>query len=224
MCKSSLMIAGLIFGLVLVTIYFYRTSYQQKSGTVIILNGPSGSGKTSAQKAFQQLMMPELWIKLGIDSLFDLPLPDISLDNMAYWQQPNNIRWITDSLDQEGHKVISLLVGKDGEKAAYGMNSAIAAYAKSGCNVIVDYIAYNQAWFCDLQHKLKDIKTYYVAVDIPLEILEQREASRGTSPVGHARSHYYTVYGDKKYDLRVDTSKDNTHEVAAKLKELITKS
>lgn len=223
MCKSSLMIAGLIFGLVLVTIYFYRTSYQQKTGTVIILNGPSGSGKTSAQKAFQQLMMPELWIKLGVDSLFDLPLPDISLDNMSYWQQPNNIRWVNDSLDQDDHKIITLLVGKDGEKVVHGMNSAIAAYAKSGCNVIVDYIAYDQAWLEDLQYKLKDIKTYYVAVDIPLDILEQREASRGTSPVGHARSHYHTVYGNQKYDFRIDTSKNSTNEVAAKLKELLAK-
>ncbi len=41
------------------------------------------------------------------------------------------------------------------------MNSAIAAYAQNECNVIVDYIAYNQDWFDDFTKKLHGFKTYY---------------------------------------------------------------
>lgn len=101
------------------------------------------------------------------------------------------------------------------------MNSAIADYAKNGCNVIVDYIAYKQEWFDDLQKKLEAIRTYYVAVEIPLETLEAREAARATSPKGHARSHYFTVYGNKKYDLTVNSATHSAKEIAQQLKELV---
>ncbi len=191
------------------------------SGRVIILNGPSGSGKSSIQKEFQKLMMPNLWIRVGIDSLFDGVLPEINLENMNFWQSQNPIRWIESSKDAEGSNVITLFVGPEGDKVAYGMNSAIAAYAKSGCNVIVDYIAYKKEWFQDLEKQLKDFKTYYIAVDIPLETLEQREDARGTSPKGHARSHYFTVYGTKTYDLRVNSQKNSAKEIAQQIKELI---
>lgn len=191
------------------------------SGTVIILNGPSGAGKSSIQRQFQYLLMPQLWIKTGIDSLFDAPMPTITPENMNYWLSPNPIRWVQTSQDEQGNNVITLFVGEQGEKVAYAMNSSIAEYAKNGCHVIVDYIAYKQEWLEDLQQKLKDIKTYYVAVDIPLDTLEQREAARGTSPKGHARSHYFTVYGNLKYNLRVNSGTDSAKEIAQQLKELV---
>lgn len=209
--------------LVIVLIYALvrRKNSQVYPGTVIILNGPSGSGKTSIQKEFQYLMMPNLWIKLGIDTLFDAPMPTIIPENMSFWQSSNSIRWIERTYDHEGNNVITLFVGEQGEKVAYGMNSAIAAYAKNGCNVIVDYIAYKQEWIDDLRKQLKDIKTFYVAVEIPLEVLEQREASRGTSPKGHARSHYDSVYGNVRYDLVVNTATETSQEIALRIKHLV---
>ncbi len=70
---------------------------------------------------------------------------------------------------------------------------------------------------------MKGVKTYYVAVEIPLEILEQREAARGTSPKGHARSHYFTVFGETKYDLKVNSATHSAKEIAQQLKDLIEK-
>lgn len=204
--------------------YFYKQNSMKKSyGTVIILNGPSASGKSSIQKAFQPIMMPNLWIKHGIDSLFDQPLPDITPDNLQYWQSQNAIRWVQTTKDNDGNNVITLFVGEQGDKVAYGMNSAIAAYAQQGNNIIVDYIAYKKEWIDDLREKLKDIKTYFVKVNIPLEVLEQREQSRGTSPSGHARSHYDSVHWDIVYDLHVDSSKQKPDEIAQQIKDFVTK-
>lgn len=199
----------------------FTTQDHSMTGTVIILNGPSGSGKSSIQKEFQKLMMPNLWIKMGIDTLFDAVMPDITLENMSFWQSANPIRWIEESKDKDGAKVITLYIGEQGDRVAYAMNSAIAAYAYNGCNVIVDYIAYKHEWFQDLEEKLKNIKTYYVAVDISLEILEQREESRGTSPKGHARSHYFTVYGTRQYAMRVNSQNSSAQEIAQQLKHLV---
>jgi len=210
--------APLLIGILL--LFFFKKQHTC-TGAVIVLNGPSSSGKTSIQKEFQKLMMPDLWVKVGIDNLFDNVLPDITAENISFWQSANQIRWIEETTDESGNKLIPLFIGQQGEKVAYAMNSAIAAYAQNSCNVIVDYIAYKSDWFADLKNKLRNCKTYYVAVDIPLEILEQREEARGTSPKGHARSHYFSVYRQQAYDLRVNSHQHTAAQIAQQLKQLI---
>lgn len=213
-----LIVVAVIAGII--AMHYFKSS--KPYGTVIILNGPSASGKSSIQKEFQHLMMPQLWIKLGIDNLFDTPMPDITLENLAFWQEENPIRWVTTAKDAQQNSVITLLVGEQGEKVAYGMNSAIAAYAKAGCNIIVDYIAYKKEWADDLHAKLKDIKSYWVKVNIPLSVIEEREAARGTSPQGHARSHYDYVHWDIKYDLEANSATDSAVAIAQQIKDFIT--
>lgn len=210
-------------------LFFWKTIMKNKhTGTVIILNGPSAAGKSSIQREFQFLMMNEknsasndqiLWIKLGIDNLFDKPMPDITAENIAYWQTQNPIRWVTATQDSHQNQIITLYTGNQGDQVAYGMNSAIVAYAQAGCNIIVDYIAYKKEWVDDLRNKLKDTKNFWVKVTIPLEIIEQREAARGTSPKGHARSHYDYVHWDIKYQLAVDSAKDSPATIAKKIKD-----
>jgi chloramphenicol 3-O phosphotransferase len=203
---SALSIAALAF-------FLYSKKYNSY-GTVIILNGPSTAGKSSIQREFQYSLMPNLWIKLGIDTLFDKPMPDITPENMNFWVSKNPIRWVETTKDNEQNTIIPLYVGDQGEKVAYGMNSAIAAYAKAGCNVIVDYIAYKKEWVDDLEKKLKNIKTHWVKIYAPIEVLEARETSRGTSPKGHARSHYNIIHWNIKYDLEIDSSSADAQEIA----------
>lgn len=214
---------AILIAVVAIAFWFY-VNPTKKAGTVIILNGPSASGKSSIQKEFQDLMMPNLWVKHGIDTLFDKPMPDITVENLAFWQQQNPIRWVTTTQDKDGNSVITLFVGEQGEKVAYGMNSAIAAYAQSGCNVIVDYIAYKKEWVDDLQKKLKNIKTCWVKVAIPLAVLEEREVARGTSPKGHARSHYDFVHWDIVYDLEVNSGKNSAAQIAQQIKRYLAEN
>jgi chloramphenicol 3-O phosphotransferase len=216
MMKLALLAA--VIGLVFTACSFTGKKKNQPSpGKVIILNGPSGSGKSSIQREFQKLAMPNLWVKTGIDMLFDMPMPDITPENMEVWQSPNPIRWVESGKDEKGNPVITLKLGEQGERVAYAMNSAIAAYAKNGCNVIVDYIAYDQDWLNHLEEELSGISTYWVAVRISLETLEEREAARGTSPVGHARSHYHTVYGDRHYDIELSSEESSAAEIAGEI-------
>ena len=216
--QTLLIAAVMLVAIALYSVYFKQNPHQ-KTGTVIILNGPSASGKSSIQKEFQNIMMPNLWIKVGIDNLFDKPMPDITLENLAFWQSENPIRWVTMSKDADENPIMTLFTGDQGDKVAYGMNSAIAAYAQNGCNVIVDYIAYKKEWIDDLHDKLSNVKTYWVKVSIPLQTLEEREVSRATSPKGHARSHYHTVYWDILYDLEVNSDKDSAQKIATQIKD-----
>ncbi len=199
----------------------YNNNQKPSYGTVIILNGPSAAGKSSIQKEFQALMMPNLWLKPGIDNLFDNPMPEITPQNLSYWQSSNPIRWVETTQDNDNNSIITLYVGEQGEKVAYAMNSTIAAYAQNGCNCIVDYIAYKKEWLQDLQNKLQNIPTVWVKVQAPITVLEERETARGTSPKGHARSHYATVFWDMPYDLTVNTDKESAAEIAQKIKEFL---
>lgn len=206
----------LIIILALITIRHYNKVHVP--GTVIILNGPSVAGKSSIQREFQQLMLPDLWIKLGIDNLFDLPMPDINPSNLEFWQSENPIRWVTTTHDKDNNTLITLFTGQEGEKVARGMNSAIAGYANAGCNIIVDYIAYKKEWLDDLRSKLQGIKTVWIKVNIPLDVLEEREIARGTSPKGHARSHYDAVHWDIKYHMAVNSHEKSAAEIAKYIK------
>jgi len=220
----------LLFGLLgILDIFFYyrfmesewRAPNRSAVGIVIILNGPSAAGKSSIQRAFQRLMMPQLWIKLGIDSLFDGPMPDIDASNLAYWQATNPIRWVQTTSDAHGNTVVTLHVGVLGQRVVSGMNAAIAAYAKAGNCVIVDYIAYEKKWIDDLRAQLRDLPSLWVKVDVPLAVLEERETARGTSPKGHARSHYDQVHWDVRYDLVLDGGKLDPAAAAVRIKEAV---
>ncbi len=108
--------------------------------------------------------------------------------------------------EDKGGKLFILEVGPEGQMVIRGMHRAIAAYAHTGNNVIVDYIKYEGAWIPDLKEALKGIPVIWVGVTAPLEIIQQREKKRGTSPEGHARSHYYTIHQGMSYDVMIDTS------------------
>lgn len=220
--SKILILIVLVIGL----LRYYKKLYGDKKmyGKVIILNGPSATGKSSLQRAFQELMIVErnqLWVRLGIDSLFDNALPDITLENIDFYKQKNDIRWVQNSFDKEKNVLVNLYLGCQGSKVIMGMDYAIAAYAKNGNNVIVDYIMYDVSWYKKLEETLKDIPHYWVKMNIDLEELEKREISRNTSPKGHARSHYFSVHDTIKYDYEIDCNTKTAKELALELKNKI---
>lgn len=196
-------------------------------GTVIILNGPSAAGKTSIQKEIQK-QADTLFLRMGIDNLFDAPLPDPDLSNFEKTKQIKQftndgtfIRGIELKTDAEGHQIVPLEIGPAGDKVIYGMHAAIADYAKKGNNVVVDYILYKPEWLPDLISSLKGAKVYFIGIKAPLEVLEEREKKRGTSPVGHARSHYDHVHQGMVYDLELDVSELTPDQSAKKILEFV---
>lgn len=222
-----------------------------RPGTIIILNGPSAAGKTTLQKELQAKLSSfyvnvgiDSLFDAVLPSAIGESMKEVSLENLSYnelfpkgitneeklritkvyEQRSNNnelIRAGVYTTDSAGNPLLILRIGKQGEAVIKGMHRAIAAYAKAGNNVIVDYILYEQEWINDLICVLQDFTVYFVGVTIPLEILEQREKDRGTSPVGHARSHYYTVHEPGLYDLEVDTGSLTSQQAAEIIKEFV---
>lgn len=186
-------------------------------GTVIILNGPSAAGKSTLQKSIQRLA-PVPYLHVGIDNFFNDLFPDEhgKLGVKADADFGNALRWVTivDNL-------VYLYVGPQGKKIVNGMHKAIAAYAKTGNNVVVDYIMYEQDWLQNLLQELQGCPVYLVGVTVPLDILQAREQARSTSPIGHAGSHYHTVHVGNSYDVWIDNSQGSADEGAMKILEFI---
>lgn len=181
-------------------IYMNKSKKISSSGMVIILNGPSSVGKSSIIKAFQAKQNTP-WLGTGIDHLYVGVIPPQWLDDEP---EHSSMMSITKSQDEHG-PIVTAVFGPEGRKVVKGMHRAIAAYANSGNNVIVDYIKYEPEWLDDLKDVLKNVKVIWVGVNASLESIEKREKKRGTSPEGHARSHYHTVHQGINYDLILDT-------------------
>jgi len=200
--------------------YLYRLWTQPKPGVVIILNGPSASGKSSLQKSIQRLASAP-YLNVGIDNFFNDLFPDEhgKLGVKAEADFGNDLRWVTlqDNL-------VYLHVGPAGQKIVDGMHKAIAAYAKAGNNVVVDYIMYEQVWIQNFLYELQGCPVYLVGVTVPLDVCKAREQARSTSPIGHAGSHYDTVHVGNKYDLLLDNSQGTPDEGAIKILNFIKKN
>lgn len=197
--------------------YLYRLWLQPQAGIVIILNGPSAAGKSTLQKSIQRLA-PNPYLNMGIDNLFNDVFPDEhgKLGTKTEANFEKKLRWVT--LE---NNTVYLHIGKDGRKIVHGMNQAIAAYAKAGNNVVVDYIMYDPQWMQELLYDLRGCPVYLIGITLPLNVIEQREQARSTSPIGHARSHYNTVHIGNKYDLMIDNSIGTPDEHAKTILEFI---
>jgi chloramphenicol 3-O phosphotransferase len=199
-------------------------------GTIILLNGPSAIGKSSIQNEIQK-QFPELYLRMGLDNLFEdlIPIPDLSsFEKKKEFSQYTNegvlIRRVSLNKDAQGHQVVNLELGPAGDKIFSGMHYAIAAYSDRGNNVVVDYVMFKPVWLRDLVAALKGHKVYLIGLNAPLDVLEKREKDRGTSPIGHARSHYATVHEGFLYDLELDVANSTPMQSALKIKEFIQKN
>lgn len=190
-------------------------------GTVIILNGTSGVGKSSIQKKLQELF-EEPYLKVGIDNFVVGVLPEKYLNGSATHSE--QIWESSKSRTPDDKPIFELHFGPDGRKIISGMHQAIAAYAHTGNNVIVDYILYDSTWLAELVTALKDVRVYFIGIHASLDVIEQREKDRATSPQGHARSIYDTVHAGCTYDLLIDTTAISSDQAAMRIKEFIEKN
>lgn len=179
-------------------------------GMVLIINGASAVGKSSIVKAFQTKQAAP-WLSAGIDNLFARILPQ-----KFYLEAKQNYHLAIHNDTSENKKatLFTVKIGPEAQTIIKGMHRAIAAYAHVGNNVIVDYIKYDDAWIPDLKESLQGIKVIWIGINASLASIEQREKARGTSPSGHARSHYDTVHMNMSYDLMINTDSLTANQAA----------
>lgn len=216
--KKIALILILLLGAMFFYFAYYRVNATATSGTIIILNGPSSVGKSSIQKELQELFT-EPYLSMGFDNLAFLPTRFISINGPV---PPADQGIYLETTTQNGHQIVTIHYGGYAQKMVKGIHRTFAAFASVGNNIIVDYILYDSAWLKDLAHVLKDYNVYWIGVNAPLEIIEEREKQRGNRLLGHARSHYHTVHGPQIYDLMIDNTNLTPKQSAQIIKDYVT--
>jgi chloramphenicol 3-O phosphotransferase len=101
-------------------------------------------------------------------------------------------------------------------RAVIAMHEAIAAYGRSGIDVIVDGSLPTEANLRDrCLAILRDVPdTSVVAVRCSVERLRERETARGDRPIGWAEESMPSIYDGVAFDLSVDTTDASPQELA----------
>lgn len=221
--KKMYAVICIVISIFFVSFYFFNECIIKQgftpcnSGTIIILNGPSSVGKSSIQKKIQKLF-EQPYLRMGLDDLAFLPIRYISVNGPI--PPADQGIWL-DTTQKDGHQVVTIHYGVVAQAMMKGIHRTFASFAAAGNNIVVDYILYDPAWLADLVHTLKGLTVYFIGVNAPLSVIEEREKQRGNRLFGHARSHYNTVHKGLVYDLEIDSSSLTPEESALAIKKFI---
>jgi chloramphenicol 3-O phosphotransferase len=193
-------------------------------GTIVILNGAPSVGKSTIQAAFQEVMA-EPYLALGVDTFLMSMLPNrlFTGDFLQRHRPAEGVDGLHGyyEIESSDQPVYKFEFGPAARNLVRGMHHAFAALASERNNLVINYILYDPAWLVDLVDALYGYRVYFVGLRAPLEVIEQREKNRDTSPSGHARAYYSTVHKHGEYDLILDTAQLTPEQAAQTLKEYI---
>jgi len=161
----------------------------QQPGRAIILNGGSSAGKTTLGRLLQSAL-PDPWLLLGIDLLIWTLPPEMIND-------PEGLS-VREGVIVRGTSFLPLYAG---------FQTAVAALARSGVNVLLDDLTLEgatdqQRW----NNVLKGMEVCWIGVHCAPEVAARREAERASRLPGIARHQALTVHQGVRYDLEVDTA------------------
>ena len=192
-------------------------------GTAVVLNGAPRSGKSSIASAIQR-MSREPWMNLGADRFIEITperlRPGIGLRPAGIAGRPGGER-------PDLEPLIPIMY-----EALY---ASIAAHLRLGLNVVAD-VAHHDDYatlsgiLYDCARCLEGLKTYFVGVRCPAEVVWQRRKETwlweqdipADAPVPElVRIWDREVHRPGIYDLEVDTSKSSAEAGAGKILEHI---
>ncbi|MDQ1396389.1 MAG: chloramphenicol phosphotransferase, partial [Acidimicrobiaceae bacterium] len=169
---------------------------------MIALNGTSSSGKSTLAAAIQDRLgaQGQCWVIVGIDDfLGKVPAPWMRYREAGAHAEEGV------SFARVGDEIV-FRAGPVGRAILSAYRGTVAALARSGLNVIVDEVVLDEEAWAQWESELGGLDPYWVRVDCPLEVCEQRERERGDRLQGLARSQAAFVHRAARYRLSVDTS------------------
>ncbi len=183
------------------------------TGRIILLNGSSSAGKTTLARAIQ-VARSEPWFHLALDQFRDgMPPAYRGLNSPPGTPGARGLNVVP--VEQNGERITAIRFGDVGKRMLHGMHRAIAAFAASGNDVIIDDLFLEEDTLDDYLAALDGFWVLFVAVRAPLEVVQQREASRAGRFPGTALSHFSEVHAHGIYDLEIDTHHNTPAECAA---------
>jgi len=180
------------------------------AGEVIVLNGTSSAGKSplAAEMQNQLVARRSCWVILGIDDfLGKLPAPWVRYRE-AGAHADEGVSFVRVGKD------IVFRAGPVGRALLGGYRRSVAAVARSGVNVIVDEVVLDEEAWDQWESELRGLDPFWVRVDCPIDVCEERERARSGRLPGLARSQATFVHRHPRYRVAVDTSKASPAELA----------
>ena len=170
-------------------------------GRVIILNGPTSAGKSTIARSVQS-QADDFWLCLGLDAIVAAADPRL--------------------LAPESHRAVAIVdgrvqVGPDARRLVKALFAGVAAFARSGVNVVMDLIVLEAEWVDWWVAASDGIQTFWVGVAASPESIQQRERARGDRVPGMALAQSRVVHEYVYYDLVVDSNRDTPSECARKI-------
>jgi chloramphenicol 3-O phosphotransferase len=157
---------------------------------VIVLNGSSSSGKTGIARCLQAIL-PQPWLRLGVDDLLDALPPSLMGSDSGITIGPAG-----DVTPGEGFREIEI-----------AWTTGVAAMVRAGAHVIIDDVFLGGAASQErLRARLDGLDVLWVGVRCDPDLLAGREMARGDRVPGMAALQADVVHQGVIYDIEVDTS------------------
>jgi chloramphenicol 3-O phosphotransferase len=165
---------------------------------VIVLNGGSSSGKTGIARCLQAIL-PQPWIRLGVDDLLDALPPSLTDSGSGI------------EFGSQGE----ITVGEGFRAMEVAWMTGVAAMARAGAHVIIDDVFLGGAASQErVRAHLEGLEVLWVGVRCDPEIATGREIARGDRVVGMAASQAEMVHQGVVYDIEVDTGQHESLDCA----------
>ena len=176
---------------------------------LILVNGPSSSGKSTLCRALQ--------------SAIEAPYLVAGFDDFIFMSAPRYYRGADTAVQSETDRLTALGVemvrtspagAPLSVTARFGpvfrtiidaMAPAVRALIDNGNAVIFDHVLHDEAMYESFRKASAGLDVFTVGVTCPIEVLEERETSRGDRVLGRARGLVDVVHSFCSYDVTVDT-------------------
>lgn len=196
------------------------------TATIIVISGISSSGKTSTAKALQAALAKQHkpYVHLPIDEFVSLLPPEwCNLDaSKKIAQNPDGI--VLKRTDDVKGPRVAIELGPVGMNLVMAYMPVVATIVRYGSNIIIDGV-FGTPYLQEAAKHFKDFRVYCVGIRCPLDIVEERERSRGAIGgfIGLARGYTETsdVHIHHHYDVLVDTSVLSPGQAAHKVVEFM---
>ncbi len=163
-----------------------------------VLHGTSSAGKTSLRERCStplQVFGVDTFLALQPDSLFAPPGSETRTEGFTFC-----------AMEVDGLPGWTVRPGPAGEALMRAVHAYGAACAAEGIPQVVDHVLLSQAMALDLRDRLALYDPLLVAVECPLDVVDQRERERGGRLGGQGRGMSAGVHDHLTYDVQVDTS------------------
>ncbi|MGV1037747.1 MAG: chloramphenicol phosphotransferase CPT family protein [Candidatus Nanopelagicales bacterium] len=176
---------------------------------VILINGPSSAGKSTLARDLQTAVAHP-YLVTGFDDCIFMSAPryylgaDTGSQSTADEFTSQGVQMRRTSGVDEPPSVVADF-GPVFRRILDAMAPAVRTLVDCGNDVIFDQVLHDQAHYDSLRKAFAGLDVFTVGVVCPLEVLEDRERSRGDRVLGRARGLADVVHSFVDYDAIVDT-------------------